>query len=334
MSELRKDPVVGRWVIIAPERKRQLIGAARQPKPPPSSGLCPFCPGQEDLTPPEIYVVRDRGTANTPGWALRVVPNLFAALRVEGELNRRGDGIYDRMAGVGAHEIVIETPAHDQDLADLSAAEVASVLWAWRERLRDLSGDLRLTGILAFHNSGAAAGATLDHPHSQIIATPVVPHASSEELAGAAAHYRARERCVYCDAIDQERKDGVRLISENGTAVALAPWASRVPFECVLLPTRHSSTFEDESQESLRSVAEVLRDTLRRIRVALEQPSYSVILHTAPLRERGLPHYHWHLEIVPALAPAGGFERGSGTCINPVAPEEAAAFLRKISDAT
>lgn len=330
MSELRKDPITGRWVIIATERARR-PGDFVRPRAVHAPGLCPLCPGQEALTPPEIYAARPAGTArDTPGWHVRVVPNKAPALRVEGELSREGEGLYDRMQGIGAHEVVIETPRHVASLAELSVEEVEEVLVAWHIRIRDLAQDQRLRSILAFKNQGTEAGATLEHSHSQLIALPIVPLTLREELDGARAHFEAKERCIYCDIVRQERKDQVRLVTENELAVALAPWASRGPFETWVLPRRHLSHFEQDSRQTLRGVAEVLRSTLRRIDVALEQPAYNLMLHSAPLREQGSPHYHWHLEILPAVTRFAGFEWGSGFQINPVAPEEAAAFLRKV----
>jgi UDPglucose--hexose-1-phosphate uridylyltransferase len=331
MSELRRDPVLGRWVVIAPDRVRQLA-MPRLPLPaavPPES--CPFCPGHEELTPPEVHAVRPEAKSpNTPGWTLRVIPNNTPALRVEGELNRQGEGLYDRMNGIGAHEIVIETPEHGRDMADMSVDDVAAVLWAWSERIRDLSGDLRLTAAAVFRNYGIAGVSSVVHPHSQIVALPVVPQALVDEIEGGAAHYRNRERCVWCDVIRQERKDSVRLVLENEDAIVLCPWAARVPFECQVLPVRHASTFEEETAATVRSMAEALQETLRRLKVALDAPPYMLALHSAPLRERGLAHYHWHIEILPRLAPSAGFEWGAGSFINPVAPEEAAAILKKL----
>jgi UDPglucose--hexose-1-phosphate uridylyltransferase len=331
MSELRKDPVTGRWVIIAPERARRASDLRSAPPPSVETSLCPLCPGQETLTPPEIYAIRRQAGAvrDGPGWSLRVVPNKLPALRVEGELAREGDGLFDKMQGVGAHEVIIETADHAKGFGHLSTAELEEVLWSWRERMRDLSQDQRLRSIVVFKNHGAEAGATLAHPHSQLVALPIVPLAIAEELEGARAHWDLKERCIWCDVVQQERKDRTRLVQENDDAVALAPWAARAPFETWVLPRRHRAHFEEESRDVLRGVADVVRSTMRRLDVALDSPAYNLMLHSAPLRERGLAHYHWHIEIVPAVSRFAGFEWGSGFQINPVAPEEAAAFLRK-----
>ncbi|HTP27153.1 MAG TPA: DUF4931 domain-containing protein, partial [Anaeromyxobacteraceae bacterium] len=204
MPELRRDPIVGRWVIIATER-------AKRPSDVPSAEghlplrLCPFCPGQEDKTPREVYVTGrpSHSPSNSPGWKIRVVPNRYPALMIEGDLAREANGIYDRMNGIGAHEVIIETPDHAKDLGHLSDAEVSEVLLAFKARIFDLRNDLRFRYILLFKNRGAAAGATLEHPHSQLIALPVTPRQVQEEIDGARRHYDHRERCIFCDIVMQ-----------------------------------------------------------------------------------------------------------------------------------
>jgi UDPglucose--hexose-1-phosphate uridylyltransferase len=234
------------------------------------------------------------------------------------------------MNGIGAHEVILDAPEHGPDLGDLPAEKVEAVLAAYRDRILDLRRDGRFRSILVFKNRGRAAGATLDHAHSQLIALPIVPRTVTDELEGGRKHYEAHERCLFCDIVAQERRDGARVIAENDDAIALAPWAARSPFETWVLPRRHHSHFEELPRAQLHGVASLLRQTLRRLDVALEKPPYNLMLHTAPLREPGLPHYHWHFEILPALAQVAGFEWGSGFHINPTPPEEAAAFLRKL----
>lgn len=329
MSELRKDPVVGRWVIIASERGRRPTDFRPEPVRTRLTS-CVFCQGQEAQTPPEILAGRPPGSPpNTPGWTYRVVPNKFPALRIEGELDPSGDGPYDRMNGVGAHEVVIETPHHEATLATMDPGAVAEVLLAYRERVRDLRKDPRFEYVLIFKNHGEAAGATLEHSHSQIIATPIIPIMVAEELAGAGAYFRLKERCVWCDVIREEQRSRRRLVLEMDGFVALAPYAPRLPFETWLLPTRHSSAYETSELDDLRALAGVLRSVLRRMATALHDPPFNFILHTAPLRDPDLAHFHWHLEIIPKLTRVAGFEWGSGFFINPVAPEEAAVALRE-----
>jgi UDPglucose--hexose-1-phosphate uridylyltransferase len=329
VSELRKDPVVGRWVIIAGERGRRPTDFRPEPVRPRLSS-CVFCPGQEAQTPPEILAGRPPGSPpNGPGWTYRVVPNKFPALRIEGDLDPSGDGPYDRMNGVGAHEVVIETPHHDATLATMDPGAVADVLLAYRERVRDLRKDPRFEYVLIFKNHGEAAGATLEHSHSQLIATPIIPLMVAEELTGSSAYFRLKERCVWCDVIREERLGQRRLILERDGFVALAPYAPRLPFETWLLPTRHGSAFEAAELDELRALAGLLRTVLRRMGAVLHDPAYNFILHTAPLRDPDLTHFHWHLEIIPKLTRVAGFEWGSGFFINPVAPEEAAVALRE-----
>ncbi|MHB1845166.1 MAG: galactose-1-phosphate uridylyltransferase [Deltaproteobacteria bacterium] len=334
MSELRRDPVLGRWVILAPERAGRPTDFPASREPPEEPGaLCPFCPGNERYTPPEILAYRPAGGASgDPAWSVRVFANRFPALRVEGALDREGHGIYDKMSGIGAHEVVVETRDHARRLGELPPAELEAVLAAWRDRMLDLRQDSRLRSILVFKNQGQAAGATLAHSHSQLIALPIVPRHVMAEMAGARSYFDQKERCIYCDIVRQERKEGVRLAYENQDVVALAPWAPRIPFETWLVPKAHASGYEEIALGGLRGLADALSQTLRRLDRALGQPAYNLMLHTGPLNERALPHYHWHLELMPILGRVGGFEWGSGFYINPTPPEEAAEFLRKAVD--
>jgi UDPglucose--hexose-1-phosphate uridylyltransferase len=329
MPELRKDPVVGRWVIISTERGRRPSDFTTEPVR-ARGGNCVFCPGNEPKTPHEILAGRAPDSpADTPGLSFRVVPNKFPALRIEGELEPSGEGLYDRMNGVGAHEVVIETPEHAATLATLPVDTVADVLLAYRDRVVDLKKDPRFEYILVFKNHGAAAGASLEHPHSQLIATPIIPIMVLEELKGAAEYYAIKERCVWCDIVRQERRAQRRLVTERHGFMAVAPFAPRFPFETWILPTVHRSAFEETGIDALRGLAEVLGDFLRRIDQVLQHPPYNFMLHTAPLREGPLDHFHWHLEIIPKLTNVAGYEWGSGFFINPVPPEDAAAALRE-----
>jgi UDPglucose--hexose-1-phosphate uridylyltransferase len=329
MSELRKDPVVGRWVIISGERRLRPSDFGPEPVR-PRLETCVFCAGHEDKTPPEILAGRPAGSpADTPGWSYRVVPNKWPALRIEGELDATGEGLYDRMQGIGAHEVVVEAPDHRASLATMPLDAVAGVLLAYRERVLDLKNDPRFEYVLVFKNHGEAAGASLEHPHSQLIATPIIPIMVIEELAGSAEHYSRRERCVWCDILRQERGSRRRLIADRDGFVVVAPFAPRFPYETWILPDRHRSAFEESSADDLRGLAGVLQDFLRRMNHVLNDPPFNFMLHTAPLREPGLDHFHWHLEVIPKLTRVAGFEWGSGFFINPVPPEEAATALRE-----
>ncbi len=330
MPELRRDPVIGRWVIVAQERGKRPSDFATGEPLRPRATFCPFCPGSEFATPHEILSHRPPGTApNHPGWSVRVVPNKFPALRIEGQLDRAGEGLYDKMNGVGAHEVIIEAARHDATLASLSPAEVEGVLLAYRERIVDLKRDGRLRYIIIFKNQGAAAGASLEHPHSQLIALPIVPRNAQAELDGARAHYAAKERCIYCDILREEKRDGRRIAYENERFVVFCPYASNRAFETWIVPKAHESNFEDMPLASLPHLADALRTTLRKLDRALENPPYNFMLHSNPLREPASPAYHWHLELVPTLAGVAGFEWGTGFFINPTPPEEAAEFLRQ-----
>ena len=330
MPELRRDPVTGRWVAISTERLKRPNDFKVERVSVSANELCPFCPGHEDMTPPEIYASRQAGTPpNTAGWELRVVPNKFPALRVEGTLDRHADGLFDRMNGIGAHEVIIETPDHAKDLSTMGEDEIVRMLVAYRERMLDLKRDIRLRYIIAFKNHGGAAGATLEHPHSQLIALPVVPDIVRDEIDGARKHYAEKERCIFCDIIHQELSAGHRLILEDGNVVALAPWASRLPFETWLLPRQHASRFEEAPHHEYESLARILKSVIARMNRALESPPFNLIVHTAPFTDENLgAFYHWHVEVMPKLARVAGFEWGTGFYINPTSPEEAAKVLR------
>jgi len=329
MPELRKDPVIGRWVIISSERGKRPHDWAVEPEK-KRGGFCPFCPGNEDKTPPELLAIRPDGSPpNTPGWTLRVVSNKFPALQIEGELNRRGEGIYDLMNGVGAHEVIIETTDHDLDLADLSTEQIRDVLWAFRERILDLRNDVRFRYILVFKNHGLAAGASLEHSHSQLIAMPIVPKRVQEEIEGSRRYYNFKERCIFCDIVRQEILTEKRIVSEHDGYLVFEPFAPRFPFETWILPTDHQSHFERMPDERLLGLAQALKDALTRINLTLERPPYNFILHSSPIQDPDYPEYHWHIEIIPKLTKVAGFEWGSGFYINTTPPEDAARYLRE-----
>ncbi len=330
MPELRRDPIHGRWVIISTERGRRPSDFVTEEQR-PIGGFCPLCEGNEDKTPPEIIAFRDNGTPpNTPGWTLRVVSNKFPALRIEGELNREGDGVYDKMNGLGAHEVVIETPRHYETLTTLPLKAVENVLWAYRERMTDLRRDQRLRYVLVFKNQGLAAGASLEHSHSQIIALPIVPKRVSEEIEGSKNYFQYKDRCVFCDIIRQELQQRNRLIIENQAFLSIAPFASRFPFETWILPKTHYPRFEHMESPLYEQAAQILSETLQRLHQVLNDPPYNYILHTSSFSEIDNDHYHWHFEIMPKLTKVAGFEWGTGFYINPTPPEEAAQYLREV----
>jgi UDPglucose--hexose-1-phosphate uridylyltransferase len=328
MPELRKDPISGRWVIISVERGKRPSDFVSPSQKRRAGGFCPFCPGNEHTTPPEIIAFRPASTPpNSSGWTLRVVPNKFPALQIHGELNKKGEGIFDKMNGIGAHEVIIETPEHQFSLATMPLRSVEDVLWAFFFRLNDLKKDTRLKYVLIFKNEGEVAGASLEHTHSQLIALPIVPKSVKEELESAKKYYDNKERCIFCDIINQEISADKRVIYENDKYVALSPFAPREPFETWILPKKHESSFSP-ADKSFSSFAEILQRILRQLDRVLDTPPYNFIVHTSPFKEENNDYYHWHLEIVPKLTKTAGFEWGSGFYINPTPPEEATKFMR------
>jgi UDPglucose--hexose-1-phosphate uridylyltransferase len=296
----------------------------------PQNKTCPFCPGNEKMTPPEVSAHRKTGTKpDTPGWTTRTVPNKFPALKSEGDLARAGVGMFDMMNGIGAHEVIIENPDHAKQLADLADHEMELVIWAYRERSVDLRGDKRFKYMLIFKNFGLSAGASLEHSHSQLIALPAVPKTVREELLGCEKYFEYKDRCLICDIIREELQAEERIVSENNNFVAYCPIASRFPFEVWIAPKEHSSDFTYINKEAMMDLGRIIIDILKRVRVVLGDPSYNYLLHTSPIEARERPDYHWHIELMPKLAKVAGFEWGSGFYINRTSPETAAKYLRE-----
>jgi UDPglucose--hexose-1-phosphate uridylyltransferase len=332
MPELRRDPVDGRWVIIStgPHKRRVDFHTSKYNGSTRGKG-CPFCPGNESLTPREILAFREPGSQpNGPGWRVRVIPNKFPALSVEGNLDREGVGYYDRMNGVGAHEIVIESPEHDDVYATLSVSRLEEIFRAFRDRMVDLRGDKRFRYVMVFKNYGEAAGARIEHPHSQLIALPVLPKHIVEEMEGSKEYYGYKERCIFCDIVQQELEQEERLIASNDGFLAICPWAPKFPFEIWILPRRHDSSYEDSSNEQFAQLAQVVSEVHKRLDAALDRPHYNSVIHTSPYEFQQNDYYHWHIEIMPRIARVAGFEYGTGFYINSVPPEESAEFLLKV----
>jgi UDPglucose--hexose-1-phosphate uridylyltransferase len=339
VPELRKDPITRRWVIIANERAARPSDFAKgEPEAAPSA-TCPFCEGREATTPPEIAAIRRPGTSpDTAGWQVRVVPNKYPALRIEGSTNITMEGMFERMGGVGAHEVIVETPEHAAHPGVMRADQLASVLWMYRERYRDLDGDPRFKYLLLFRNHGRQAGASLAHPHSQLIALPIVPKRAEEELEGAQAYFAREGRCIFCDILRQEagaenssiaNGNRQRVVWKNDEFVAFTPYASWCPFELWILPRRHTASFGALRDEQITPLAEVMQAVLGRLHTCLSNPPYNYIIHTAPYDAKVDHFYHWHIEVLPRLSQVAGFEWGSGFYINTVPPEDAARYLRE-----
>jgi len=344
MRELRFDPIRNRWVIISSERARRPsdytiagVGAHTDGK---SLAACPFCEGSEEKTPLEIFAIRSHGTKpNSPGWRVRVVPNKFPALQIEDDAIRYGTGIFDVVSGAGAHEVIIETPDHNKELGDLDTDWIKDVLFAYRQRIRDLFGDHRLRYVLIFKNHRSEAGASLTHTHSQLIATPMVPPVVKQELTACRENYRAKERCLICDLIKQEIDFGARIIYETRDYIIWSPFASSFPFETWILPKHHLHDYSMLGDNDLRELAPVLKLLLNSIKRLLNDPPYNFVLHTSPPRFKrpGQPQhwdsiesdFHWHIELIPRLTTIAGFEWGAGFFINPTPPEAAADYMRQ-----
>ena len=328
-TEIRRDPITGRTVVIdraAFKRKDDFdLEPVRLDDVP---AACPLCEGREADAGTEILAWREGGPANVPGWSVRVVANRNPKLRIEGGMEIRSDGMFETRDGLGAHEVIVETPLHDQPLHALDPDRLWRVLWAWRTRMQDLKRDSRFTSIVIFKNHGRAAGARLDHSHSQLAAYPIIPPALADEVQHGARHFDATARCIFCDAIAEEIRDGRRMICDSDAVIAYAPFASRVPFETWLMPRDHAPRFEDTSDQSLELLATMLRSVMSGIDWALERPAYNLVLHSAPLTGEADRGFHWHIEILPRVTRYSGQEWGSGMFRNPVAPEEAAKILR------
>jgi len=329
MSELRRDPIGGRWVIVEtdhPSKPEDFELESHHWR----GGICPFCYGNETMTPPEIEAIRDPSTSpNTPGWQVRVVPNKFPALKIEGDLDRNGIGIYDMSNGVGAHEVLIETPYHHKDIPDLLETEIENVINMLCRRALDLAKDKRFKYIMIFKNYGASAGASLEHPHIQIIALPMVPKNVLEELRGAENYYEYRERCIYCDIIKQEIQDKERIILENKYFIAFCPFVSRFPFEIWIVPKRHYGYFCHMPTEEKPELAKILKETITKAKNIFLNLEYNYMIHSSPINGDGeIEFYHWHIEFTPKLTRVAGFEWGTGFYIVPTPPELAAKYLR------
>ncbi len=339
MPELRKDPIIGRWVIIAVERARRPKGF----KPAFTlleEGECPFCEGHEKMTPPEIFAIRKEASKpDEPGWDARVVPSKAPFLKPEGDLDRHGRGLYDVSNGIGAHEIIIETPKHIANIADLDEAQIAKVITCCIDRFIDLSRDERFKYVLIFKNYGwASGGSTIRHSRMQLIATPVTPKRVKEELAGSRKYYETHERCIFCDLIRQEIQSKERVVLDEDGFLAITAFASRFPFEIWVLPKTHSCDFSHTSVEYRLRLARVLKKVMSKLKVSLEDPPYNFVLHTSPFRRKKAKtgywrtiedDYHWHIEIIPRLSSQAGFEWGTGFYICPISPEESAQYLRE-----
>lgn len=331
--ELRKNLVTREWVIIAKGRggrPADFFGKRAEREPlPERDEKCPFCAGNEGMTPAEVFALRERGGPNATGWSVRVVPNKFAALRAQGTDRVRQVGLHAARDGLGAHEVIIESPAHNLDLWEMAEGQVEAVIEAYRQRFLCYESGEVGHHVLLFRNHGPQAGTSLMHPHSQLIAAPVVPHQLQLELQGAATYWEYLGRCVFCALVEEEARAGDRVVLETEHFVVITAFAGRYPFETWMLPKRHGIRFAAMTEAEAKDLAYVLKEMLGRLAGCLDRPSYNFAIHSAPAAEHNVRAYHWHMEIFPRITTLGGFELGSDIYINVVAPEDAARFLRE-----
>ncbi len=339
MPELRQDPVVGFWTIISTERSRRPVEFA--PREIGEERSCPFCEGKESSTPPESFAIRREGTLpNAPGWDVRAFLSKTPILIPVGSEDRCSEGIYDSMGGVGLHELVIESPHHIASIDELETGQIVKVLQVYAQRINQIEKDERFKYTLLFKNHGIISGSAKDilrHTRSQLMAMPVTPKRVKEELASTRRYYEKNKRCVFCDILLQETREGVRVVEENDSFLAFCPYASRSPFEIWILPKTHSPYFGKLGLEHFDNFARVLKSCLSKIKKLLNDPPYNYVLHSAPYGRRAQAgywdtieqDYHWYFQVSPRLTHDAGFEWGTGVHINPTPPEEAAKLLKQ-----
>lgn len=331
MSVIRQDPTTKEWVILATERAKRPHESPADPALTSDTAThreCPFCPGNERMTPGEIWRL-PRSDAGP--WQVRVVPNKFAAVTPLGDVTRREhDPLFLEMDGVGFHEVIIETPYHDRPLARMSADEVERILDAYQRRYLALQEDPRIRYIILFKNHGERAGTSLDHPHSQLIATPIAPVLLRRKYQVATAHFDDTGRCLYHDIVEAERRIKTRIIMETDRFVVFHPFASHAPFETWIVPTRFQPSFGELTDEDRRELAEVLRRVIRALDRLLAHPAFNYVVHSAPAENATTPYYLWHIQILPRVATIAGFELGSGIFVTTMAPEDSAPAMREV----
>jgi UDPglucose--hexose-1-phosphate uridylyltransferase len=331
MPELRQNFFTKEWVIIATERARrpEELATHRVPQPVPSFlESCPFCPGNEAKTPPEV--MRHPKNNGEP-WAVRVIPNKFAALSSDLAPTRSLQHLRRRIDGFGFHEVIIDGPDHSGCMALLPDAHVARILTVFKERYNSLCVDPRVNHVTIFKNHGADAGASLQHPHSQVIATPVIPSQVRHRLHEALRHYDDAGECMFCHMVEREVEDQTRIVIKSETFVAMEVFASATPFATHIFPLRHMASFGEITAAEISDLARVLRTLLAKIYVGLENPDLNFTVRSGPSDYTGARHFHWYVSVIPRLTRVAGFELGSGMFINTVLPEAAAEFLRKVS---
>ncbi len=330
MPELRQDPLTGIWVMISPERKKrpQYLDLSRKFNL--KSDICPFCERNEYMTPPEIYAVRkDNSEANKTGWKLRVVPNKYPALSAKEELNKIEDQIYNKMNGVGAHEVIIESDSHDIGIDEMEVEQIKQIFVSYKRRILGLKRDKRFKYIQVFKNHGIEAGSSIHHPHSQIIALPVIPSKVMDRLSNTKNYFKLHNRCLFCDILDYERSYNKRVLFENRDFIVFASYAPKFPFELIICPIKHTSSYERTPDKNFMSLAEILKQTMKKMGKVLDNPAYNLLLHNSPFIKNCEPYFHWYVELIPIISGTGGFELATNCYINPIPPEESIQILEK-----
>jgi len=328
MPELRQNFMTKEWVVIATERAKrpdQMV-VKRERKPPVSfSPNCPFCPGHEDQTPPEILRLHDGDR-----WKVRVFPNKFAALSPDVKPERIIRRSRRRMGGFGVHDVIVETPDHSLAMAMMPDSQVADILRIYKTRYDQLSLDPRIAQVTIFKNHGTDAGTSLEHPHSQMIATPVISYQVRQRFQEAMQHFDDFGCCMFCQIIEEELEEQKRVILTSEHFVAMELFASPAPFCTHIYPRRHMASFGDVSAKELADLGRVLRTVLAKLYIGLDNPDFNFTIRTAPAECVGVRYFHWYMSVIPRLTRTAGFELGSGMFINTVIPEEAAEFLREV----
>ncbi len=331
MSEFRQNPTTGSIVIIAPGRSSRPGSSHSPPKAEQPlarlDGGCPFCPGNESQL---LGIVAETAADDAPGWSTRVVPNKYPAVEADAAAEPH-DLAHETLAGKGFHEVIIESPFHDADLPVMDTTQITQVIATYHQRFCELSQRPGIAAVVLFRNHGTRSGASLVHPHAQIIALPLVPPRMQAIDLWAAQQGMETGQCPMCAELAREQQSGKRLVEESAEFVALVPFAAEVPCEVWIVPQRHAASFADSRPEELADLGGLLRRTLQRLKAAHGDPPYSFAIESAGVGADAA-HLHWRLRIVPDLINAGGFERGAGIPINPSAPEADAELLRKALD--
>jgi UDPglucose--hexose-1-phosphate uridylyltransferase len=339
-NELRRDYLLDRWVVIATERGRRPTDFAKKERVQAKIGVCPFCPGNEHMTPPAVLVylesggkiekAKDENDFRHKNWLIRCFPNLFPAFSPPQEVLGRGKIVKSRdlALALGHHEVLVESPNHDEHPSDARLPQLVHVINAYLDRLGELSAKPYVRYVSIFRNHGLEAGASLSHAHSQIIATPFTPKIVKEELAASRQHWRKNGNCIFCQIMEKER-NSPRFIMENSDFLVFAPYASANPLEFWIFPKKHEASPIKLSENEKENFAKTLKACLGALKSLLNDPPYNFGFHIA-MDKTASPYYHWHVEVYPKLAIWAGFEKSTGMYINTVAPETAAESLRKV----